>query len=338
MSFDPEYRYEQISPKAYEHPADRAATSALHAIPLLDTVIKRLTDVGHERRYRQVLMANSIRLGDDQVPDVWRSHVHCAQVLDLETIADLYVTNTPESNAMTVGARKPLVVVYSGLVSSYEPAEVHTVLAHETGHVLSEHNYYTTALVLLSEFVRGALPRSLLMGLPIRALYIALLEWARAAELSADRAAALVVGDPLQPCRLLMRMAGGALPGMSFDAFVSQATEYQEEDDLFSRHARFTAELSQRHPFAVRRVAELVRWVHAGEYDRIRSGDYPRRGHEPEPSAEFTAAVNHYRGRFALFVDRSAGDLQRLTRQFSDWLKRRPAEDDSEEPVGEWSE
>jgi hypothetical protein len=42
------HRYEQISPKAYEHPADRAATSALHSVPLLDKVIKRLTDLGHE--------------------------------------------------------------------------------------------------------------------------------------------------------------------------------------------------------------------------------------------------------------------------------------------------
>ena len=38
--------YEQISSKAYEHPADKAATSALHAVPLLDTVVKRLTDLG----------------------------------------------------------------------------------------------------------------------------------------------------------------------------------------------------------------------------------------------------------------------------------------------------
>jgi hypothetical protein len=37
--------YERISPKAYEHPADKAATSAPHSVPLLDTVVKRLTDL-----------------------------------------------------------------------------------------------------------------------------------------------------------------------------------------------------------------------------------------------------------------------------------------------------
>ena len=57
--------YEQISPKAYEHPADKAATSALHSVPLLDTVVKRLTDLGHERRLRQIVMGNAIRLGPE---------------------------------------------------------------------------------------------------------------------------------------------------------------------------------------------------------------------------------------------------------------------------------
>ena len=40
--------------------------------------------------------------------------------------------------------------------------------------MLSEHYYYTTALVLLSQFLQGALPRSLLLGLPVRAMYLAL--------------------------------------------------------------------------------------------------------------------------------------------------------------------
>ena len=75
----------------------------------------------------------------------------------------------------------------------------------------------------MSQFLQGALPRSLLLGLPVRAMYLALLEWSRAAELTADRAAALVMADPLQPCRVLMALAGGSVPGMSFEAFLAQA-------------------------------------------------------------------------------------------------------------------
>ena len=258
---------------------------------------------------------------------LWADYVRCSSVLDLPITPDLYVTNDPVVNAMTIGAKTPIVIVRSSLVGSYTTNETETVLAHELGHVLSEHYYYTTALVLLKQFIEGALPRSLLLGLPVRTMYLALLEWARGAELSADRAAALVMVDPLEPCQVLMRIAGGALPGMSFDAFLKQANDYEGEDDLFSRHSRFWVELSLTHPIAVRRVKEIIEWVQSGDYNRIVDGEYPRRGQEPAPSVEFAAAVAHYRERFSRFLDRTAGSVQDLGKQLGDWLKRQPAEE-----------
>jgi Zn-dependent protease with chaperone function len=321
-------RYEQISPKSYEHPADRAATSALHAIPLLDQVIKRLTDLGHERRLRQVVIGNAIRLGDDQLPDTWHDYQECATILDLPTTPELFVVNDPAVNALTIGAKTPIVLANSSLIANYERVEVQSVLAHEVGHVLSEHNYYTTALLLLRQFIEGALPRNLLLGLPARGMYLALLEWSRAAELSADRAAAIVMADPLAPCRVIMRIAGGALPGLNFEAFLRQATEYSDEEDLFSRHARFWQEMNLTHPIAVRRVKELVAWVQTGEFDRIRGGQYARRGHEPPPSESFTAAVTHYRERFTHLVDRTSGSAKDLGEQLSGWLRGRAGDND----------
>jgi Zn-dependent protease with chaperone function len=323
--------YERISPKAYEHPADKAATSALHSVPMLDAVVKRLTDLGHERRLRQIVMGNAVRLGPRQVPDVWGAYVRCTTILDLESVPDLYLTNSPDINAMTIGAKTPIVIVNSSMLRSFDPPEVETVLGHEAAHVLSEHYYYTTALVLLDQFLQGALPRSLLLGLPVRAIYLALLEWARAAELTADRAAALVMADPLQPCRVLMQLAGGSVPGMNFEAFLQQASEYENEDDLFSRHARFWSELNLTHPVAVRRVKELMEWVATGAYDRIRDGDYTRRGHEPPPSAEFEDAVAHYRERFARILDRAAGGVQEVGKRLSGWLERFQGSDDENE-------
>ena len=320
-------RFEGISPKAYEHPADRAATSALRSIPMIDVVLKRLIDLGHVGRLRQVMIGNAVRIGDNQLPAIWTSHQRAATVLDVSAVPELYVTQTPLANALTVGAQRPYVVVFSGLVSSYEVAEVDTVLAHEMAHVLSEHYYYQTALVLLSRFVSGVLPRSL-VGLPIQALYLILLEWSRAAELSCDRAAALVMGDPLVPCGMLMRMAGGAIEGMSLDAFVAQAASYAEEDDLFVRWGRAWVEVGLSHPFAVKRVRELVAWVQEGDYDRIRSGGYVRRGQEPPPSAEFESAVSHYRQRFTQVLERTAGGVQRLAAQMEDWLRRRTSSED----------
>jgi Zn-dependent protease with chaperone function len=337
VSVEPSFKYEQMSPKSYEHPADRAATSALHAIPLMDKVIKRLTDLAHERRLRQILTGNAVRVGENQIPALWAQYQRCGYILDLEAIPDLYLTQTPLVNALTVGAKNPLVVVYSGLVGSYDSDEIEAVLAHELGHVLSEHYYYTTVLVLLAEFLRTSIPGGL-AGLPVRALYLALLEWSRAAELSSDRASALVMADPLVTCKLLMRMSGGALEGMSLDAFITQATEYADEDDLFARWSRAWVEIGLTHPFAVRRVRELIGWVRDGDFDRIRSGNYARRGHEPPPTAEFDVAVAHYRERFSQTLERATGGVQRLIGQIDDWLRGRGGEPDEDVSDDDWDE
>src|SRR6266480_3297503 len=97
-----------ISPKAYEHPADRAATAALKSIPMLE-------------------------LGPRQLPDVWATYLEVLDVLDMPDVYDLYVTNTPITNAMALGAGKPIIVVDSGLLNLLDASELQTVLAHEVG-------------------------------------------------------------------------------------------------------------------------------------------------------------------------------------------------------------
>ncbi len=318
MALDLARAYPAISPRSYEHPADRAATAALHAIPMLDGVVKRLGYLGLETRYRQVLLGDAVRLGADQVPLVWSAELAAARVLDVDPPA-LYVTQQPVSNAMTFGMRTPVIVLASSLVADYDPAEIEAVTAHEVGHVLSEHTTYQTVMVLLAQLLSGALSALPLTGLPVRGMYLALLEWYRAAELTCDRAAAVALGDPMVVCRMLMRMAGGALPGMQVEAFVRQATEYVDEEDLFARGTRVGVELGRTHPVSVRRVGELVRWVQSGAYDRIRDGAYLRRGEEPPPSAEAEAAVRHYRERFAAVLDRSVGGVTKLAGQLSQW-------------------
>ena len=321
MASDPGRRFEQISSKAYEHPADRAATSALRSIPLMDKAIKRLTHLAMERQLHQMLVGNAVRISEHQVPQLYATYQRAATTLDIDPVPILYITQTPLANATTIGAHTPVVLIYSGLVSSYDADEVEAVLAHELGHVLSEHYYYTTAFVLVAQLLTSSLSGGI-PGLPVMALYMALLEWSRAAELSSDRASALVMDDPLTTCRMLMRMAGGAVEGMNLDAFIAQATEYAEEDDLFARWGRAMVELTRTHPFAVRRGRELVAWVGAGDFDRIRSGSYVRRGSEPPASAEFEAAVTHYRERFSSMLERTTGGVQRMINQLEDFLRR----------------
>jgi Zn-dependent protease with chaperone function len=317
----PAYRLEEISPRAFQHPADRAATAALEQIPYLDAVLRRLIQLGYERALRQFSLGSAVRLGERQLPRIWVLHREVFDVLDIAEVPDLYMTQFPFANAATFGAGKPIVVLNSELVRLLDEERLRAVLAHEAAHVLADHVLYQTALLILLRIGRGGLPP--IAGLPLVALRAALLEWERAAELSSDRAAALVTRDPMTVCRALMTIAAGeAAEELNLDAFVAQAIEYSDKGSGIERLSRIFLQLGLTHPLPVRRVSELLAWVREGEYDRIVDGEYLRRGDEYTLREEADVASSHYADRIRN-VFRDAGEsISDIGQQLSDWLSR----------------
>jgi len=312
------YRLTGISSKAYEHPADRAATAALSTIPYLEKSIRRLIDLGYERAYRQSYLGSSVRLGEDQLPDVWRTHNRAYATLDIAEVPDLYLTQIPLANAMTIGSNHPMVVVYSETVRLLDTEQLRAVFGHEAGHVLSDHVLYSTALAIVMAL--GSLTP---IALPLRALRGVLLEWSRAAELSCDRAAALVTRDPQTVCHTLMTIAAGAeAENLNLDAFMSQGLEYTEKGIGIERLARLMIDLNLTHPMSVRRVHELLKWVKGGDYDRIVGGSYVTRDEPIRARAEASDAVAHYADRFRAAFSDAGESISQAGKQLSDWLRR----------------
>jgi Zn-dependent protease with chaperone function len=314
-------RLQGISPKAYEHPADRAATAALESIPGLDKFVRKLIELRYERAFRQAYLAGSVQAGPRQLPEIWALHEEAHQTLDLPEVYNLYVTQMPMTNAAAIGAEKPMIVVNSGSIALFEPAELKTVLGHEAGHILSEHVLYQTALLMLLRLMPiGRIPP--LAGLPLVAVRSVLLEWFRAAELSADRAATLVNRDPLVTCRTLMVMAAGVRSEqLDLDAFLKQSQDYHEWESSWDRVSRFFTEIGLTHSYPVRRVAELTAWVRSGDYDRIISGTFPNRDVKIDPKRAADEAVYHYRERFQAIYKEAGETFSSAAEKITDWVQ-----------------
>jgi Zn-dependent protease with chaperone function len=328
-------RLVNLSSKAFEHPADRAATAALQSIPMLDMVVRKLIEFGYERAYRQQFLAASVRLGEDQLPHVWADwNAVCAR-LDLPERYDLYLTQFPVTNAAAIGAGKPMVVLNSRCVDLLDDLELRTVLGHEAGHILSDHVLYRTALLILLQ-LSGATRLPIIAGLPLLAVKMALLEWFRAAELSSDRAATLVNRDPLATCRTMMVLAGGvSARKLDLDAFIRQANDYDDWSSGWDKLNRLRAQLSLTHSYPVRRVKEVTAWVQSGDYDRIVGGDYPTRDQQADARKEAGDAVEFYKARFAKIfnefgVDRVQERASDAAGKLSDWLKPKNSGTDPE--------
>ena len=317
------HRYPGLSPKAYEHPADRAATKALGAIPGLDAVVRQLIELGYERAMFQSDLAGSVRLGPTQLPDVWSRWEEVCNGLDLgggeRATPTLYVTQMPAANAFAVGSKHPYCILTSGLVNITDPGEKAAVLAHEAAHMLSDHTLYRTILRILLSLGSTVIP---LAGIPLFAIRLALLEWFRASELTCDRAAALVLQNPETVCRTLM-VLGGGLPSnqLNADAFMAQAAEYEDWDDGPDRIRRFLGQLSMTHSLPVRRAGELMRWIGSGDYDRIVRGDYPTTDREPGVGEVSADAVSFYADRFRSIFNSAGESVSTMGRRFADWAR-----------------
>jgi Zn-dependent protease with chaperone function len=316
------WKLEEISPRAYQHPADRAATAGLAKIPYLDQVVRKLIALGYERALRAATLGSAVRLGQDQLPAIWVLHRQVFNTLDMDRVPDLYMTHFPIANAFAIGTDRPIVVLNSELVRILDDEGRRVVLAHEAAHIQSDHVLYRQALAILL-MLGSSMRLPFLAGLPLLAIELALFEWLRAAELSCDRAAALVTRDPQAVCRAMMVIAAGeAAEDLNLDAFIAQGMEYSEGGSGLERLTKLLQNLRLTHPMPVRRVRILLDWVREGEYDRMVRGDYMRRGEEPAAREEADTAGVYYTDRVGEAIKAAGSSVAEVGQQLGDWLKR----------------
>ncbi len=285
----------QISSRAWEHPADRAALETLRAIPAFDEVVRRVAGFITERGVRQIFLANAVQVGMLQRPALHALLLETCITMDWAEIPELYVTQDPRVNAYAVGFEHPFIVVTSGALDLLEhDDERRFLVAHELGHIMSGHmTYRTVALVILAIGSMALFP----VGLALLPFQLALLEWHRKSELSADRTGLLAVQDHLAAQRSFMRLAGGHDSGdaTSVDEFMRQATAYETEGDAWDRILRLVNVAFREHPFHTVRAGELERWRTGGGYEAILTGSYARRDDGgPGLGREYAEAANYY--------------------------------------------
>jgi Zn-dependent protease with chaperone function len=293
-----------ISSRAYEHPADRSALVALRKLTGFDVILRKLFGLFNERAFRLTYLAGAVRVSERQFPHIYELVRDGAYILDLPEVPEVFVLQNPLVNAMALGRDKPFIVITTGMVNLYDPEELRWVVGHELGHILSGHAVYRTMLVILLGLAARAAWTPI--GLGLQAIIWGLEEWFRKSELSCDRAG-LLAGQDLDAARRgLMKLAGGAyLSELNPDAFREQAHEYDAVPDLRDSILKILQLRGNTHPFAVVRFAELDYWATHGEYERILSGDYPRRDDDASASVgeEMRNAAKSYQDSWSRSQD-----------------------------------
>lgn len=318
----------QISPAAWEHPADQAALSVLRSVPGLADLVKTTGSLVSDKSLRLYFLGSAVRTSELQVPRLFRAVSEGCRILDLAEVPEVYLHNGTDMNAMALGFQTPFLVFESALVKELGDDELLNVVGHELAHIKAGHLVYKTLLWILTSLSFQLTQADALIRLPV---VWALKDWERKSELSCDRAGLLVCQNPRAALGTLVHLGAGTLADQcDLDEMVRQADEYENHGDLMDSLYKFMNVMESSHPMTVTRLRALKLWQESGAYAAILGGNYWKVGEEPRVEDRLRQAYENWKGELSGSRDmgaqvlsrvvnegeKAAKDLEKLVRQF----------------------
>ncbi|MCC6687045.1 MAG: M48 family metallopeptidase, partial [Fimbriimonadaceae bacterium] len=220
-----------ISAEAFVSDNDRRALAALEKVPLLPDVVRKFYDLGIDRWMYVYNMGRAVRCGPRQYRTLYDIMREGCQVLDMAE-PELYISSNPFPNAFAGGVERPYITLRSSMVENLNDEELFHLIGHELGHIKAGHILYFSVAQVLAPLLEMLGRRTFGLGDAVSyGIVLALYEWSRQAEISADRAGLLVaqnLGVSLDANLKLCAGPNRLQHEMNRDAFLDQARTYQD--------------------------------------------------------------------------------------------------------------
>lgn len=248
--------------KEFIHPLDAKAMAAMKAVPGFDLVTDAFLKFYDEKLLHVQNMATRIRISPVQLPQFYELLQGVCRDMEMQ-MPELYLENG-RCDAMSLGDRRPFIVLQSGLISCLTMQEIRSVLACMCAHILCGHNRYETMASMMIDASSGVFG---LASAVIKPVYWAMMAWLRCGGFTADRIDAYISGSPDIVISKLLKIKGGKIYNhenveLNPAAYLDQAREFQEELSL-SKVQTWTQKWIAKdlcNPFPAIRCLELKKW------------------------------------------------------------------------------
>ncbi len=253
---------------------DGQAMTKLQSISALHAAVKSVSDkVG--RPWIESTF-NGIRLGPKQFPDIWVRAILAARILGLAKMPDVYISGDSQWNTYTYGTdTSAFIVLGTAILNNFQNDDLLFVLAREMGHCRAGHALWKTVTRFLvgDTSTHGILANGVLNAISLSptkwlqdAVDLPLMAWARQADITADRAGLLALGDEALARRVLLAWSirsARLLKQVNIEEWMKQE---DASDDQMTRFSEMTTSSSMYTTRRLRllgvagREAELMRW------------------------------------------------------------------------------
>ena len=201
---------------------------------------------------------NGIRLGPDQLPEIFNQAVLAARTLCLDYLPEIYISSEQMWDCVTLGDENGAFIVIGSVLLNFGEQELLYVLGRELGHVAAGHALWNT----VSRFMAGQSAQRTIMGHGVMqflspakivegAVEAPLMAWARQSHITADRAGAIVVGDNDVVRRVTVQWAMKSFPVIK--RLNMAALERQIAETVGGTHQMAEMTLGNQ-PFLMRRL------------------------------------------------------------------------------------
>ena len=217
-------------------------------------------------------LAQKVRLGPRQLPAIYRHLPPACAALGIPE-PELFLEMNPMPNAYTFGDQQVFITVTSGLLEAMEEEELQAVIAHECGHIACRHVLYHTMASLMLHLGTSVFGAVAALSAPVQ---LALLYWSRRSELSADRAAAVVMRGSQPVVQTMLRLAGGpksVTEQINLELYIQQANEYEQlRESQWDKLLQGVQIMQQDHPLLAVRTREILDWCASAPFQQLLAG------------------------------------------------------------------
>ncbi len=256
----------------YRYPGDDAAYAVLEKIPLMDKLVEAYMKLVVQTSTLPRVQGDDFRVTAATSPKLHRIYCKALERLDMPQEYPLYVKQDYTYNAMAIGVKDQVIELHASFLTNCPEEELLFVLGHELGHIKSGHVlYYNLAanLTTLLQYLPKAVAQAASVG-----VYVALMNWRRLQELTADRAGAIAAGGPEFGIQGLARLMGVEQSGLdvhfTLDDLRAQNTAFEEGNEgLAGKLFYALLTTKQSHPWSVARVKAMDQWKTSGEFDQL---------------------------------------------------------------------
>jgi hypothetical protein len=280
-----------LKPASYQHPFDQKAFNSLDKMPGLPLLMRKVNEYGIDRLLRMQIVGGHFKVTPRNFPKLHDAFLETCEILDVTPQPEIYLyRGTGHIATYAVGVEKPMVGVNLEAMEWYSQEELLFALGHQVSRIQGKYIAYQQIADVMP-LVKNVINSTTLGlgGLATSGLEVALYNWIIMSRLTGDRAGLLACQDVNVAITALMKLAGlpdDYLNTETIADFQAQAREFTNVNmDSFDQITKIFSFMEYQVPWAVMRAAELLKWVDAGEYERVLQGE---NAPQPEQATENT--------------------------------------------------